>query len=145
MNRQAEVKQMNSKQLIEVATELKIVGRHDMRKQQLLDAVLKLIPDEIVTQETVEDKPRPKKDYVASLKGGEIVAFRLGEKKVISGMVMDVTDEATFSIQTKAGTLYSVKKSNVIWVKTGTKWPKWVFDQFGKGVSICQEKSQMQA
>ena len=33
-------------------------------------------------------------------------------------------------VESKKGTRYNLNPDNIIWVKTGTRWPKWVFSLF---------------
>ncbi len=63
--------------------------------------------------------------YISNLKEGQILAFRSGES-VISGKVHEIKEDM-LTIQTKNGTNYIIRNSDIVWVKTGQRWPKGVF------------------
>lgn len=80
------------------------------------------------------EKVKTKKDYVDDVKIGQIVAFKIiipvglngPEEKALSGMIKEIRKN-TFIIETKNGTIFNVKKDDVIWVKTGKRFPKGVY------------------
>lgn len=67
-------------------------------------------------------------------KEGVLVAFeRIDEldnhkHKVLSGMIVNVFD-TTFEVKTKNGKMFVVPKHSVLWVKTGKRWPKGIYQQ----------------
>ncbi len=68
-------------------------------------------------------------EYVDSLVNGQLIAFKIGsgdKEKVISGMVKEVNNSYVIT-ETKNGVKFNVKKKNIIWVKTGERWPKGVY------------------
>ncbi len=100
-------------ELLSLAKQNNITGRHKMRKSELIDALVALNKDE-------------KKKYVENAKIGTIIAFKVNDTKVISGKIEEIT-KTGFVVKTKNGVRFMVRKKNVIWVKTGQRWPKGVY------------------
>lgn len=126
------------KELLIIAKEYQIVGRHDMKKQQLIDAIIESKKDmDEITTSTVN---KTHDDYVKNLKLGDIIAFQFyspfGKKIVRSAKVVDAhPGEIGLTVQDKIGNEYFVYKSNILWVKTGKRWPKYIYSMF-KGETI---------
>lgn len=64
--------------------------------------------------------------FLNSLTIGNIVAFRV-EDKMYSGKIVKIDGEE-LTIQTKNGSVYYIFKSDVVWVKNGTFWPKGIYN-----------------
>lgn len=133
------------KELRDIAKELNISGRWDMTKQELIEAITAAqVSDRDITFETdcVAQEPQTdERDMDAVLKRleraepGVLVAFkrRSNEDVAMSGKLVSVDNaKGKVYIESKKGTLFEVKKSNVIWVKTGKYWPKGVHALFKK-------------
>lgn len=85
---------------------------------------------------------RSKDDYIMKAKEGEIIAFRLnfqskqGVKltKVISGKILknDIIEEL-LTVETRNSLKYGVPYSSIIWVKTGERWPRGVYEEMKQG------------
>lgn len=124
------------KELLAIAKEYQIVGRHDMKKQQLIDAIVEVVEIEKALRETntsVANKTHD--DYVKNLKSGDIIAFQFhspfGKKITRSAKVIDLhPGEVGLTVQDKIGNKYFVYKSNILWVKTGKRWPKYIYSMF---------------
>lgn len=124
------------KELLAIAKEYQIVGRHDMKKQQLIDAIAEVVEIEKSLGETdasVANKTHD--DYVKNLKQGDIIAFQFhnpfGKKITRSAKVIDpYPGEIGTTVQDKIGNKYFVYKSNILWVKTGKRWPKYIYSMF---------------
>jgi hypothetical protein len=69
---------------------------------------------------------RQKYTYVDSAKIGMLIAFKVNDTKVLSGMI-DEIHKHEFVVTTRNGIRFTIRKNNVIWVKTGTRWPKGVY------------------
>lgn len=85
---------------------------------------------------------RSKDDYIVKSKEGEIVAFRLNFKsrqnvnltKVISGKILSNENEKELlTVETRNGLQYGVPYSAIIWVKTGERWPRGVYEEMKEG------------
>lgn len=152
------------KELLEVAKQDHIVGRHDMSKNELIMALVEPYDNAEPEEETdlesavlkqlkeINADPesdfgttrikRPKSEYIDNMTTGAIVAFKVNEAKVISGKVLKHDDDKLeFTIETKNGIRFMVKRKNIIWVKVGDKWPKGVYDLLvGGGKSYASAK-----
>lgn len=89
-----------------------------------------------------EGNSKTKDDYIVDAEEGVIVAFRLNFKaksgvkltKVISGKILENNQEdEQYVIETRNGLKYGVPYSAVVWVKTGNRWPKGVYEEMKKG------------
>ena len=131
-----ELKNKTVKELRELAKEHGIVGRWDMNKAQLIEALSKvdveldfIISDEIKTNpEGSQNVTKTTLDYLNSVSAGTLVAFKRGGKDIaMSGKLVEITTSGNVIVQSKKGTMFNLHPENIIWVKTGTRWPKWVF------------------
>lgn len=115
------------KELRDLAKEMNISGRWDMTKQQLIEAIenASMKQDEVPTKTTA--------DYLSNIEPGTLVAFKRNNNKelAMSGKFISFIDGKAV-VETKKGTQFRVKPENIIWVKTGARWPKWVFSLFNK-------------
>lgn len=121
------------KELLVIAKEYQIVGRHDMKKQQLIDAIVELEKASDETVASVVNKTHD--DYVKNLKSGDIIAFQFhspfGKKIARSAKVIDPhPGEVGLTVQDKIGNKYFVYRSKILWVKTGKRWPKYIYSMF---------------
>lgn len=126
------------KELLIIAKEYQIVGRHDMKKQQLIDAIID--HEKFLSETNAKSVNRMHEDYIRNIKQNDIVAFQFyspfGRKIVRSAKVVDVhPDKIGFTVQDKVGNEYFVYKSNILWVKTGKRWPKYIYSMF-KGETV---------
>lgn len=90
---------------------------------------------------------RTKSDYIQSAEPGLIVAFRLNFSskqdvnltKVISGKIIsnDKGDEILV-VETRNGLQYGVPYDLVVWVKTGERWPKGVYEEMKRGSVVVK-------
>jgi hypothetical protein len=101
-----------------------------------------------------EQESKSKEDYIVDAQEGIIVAFRLnfesnaGVKltKVISGKILENNkDDETYVIETRNGLKYGVPYAAVVWVKTGNRWPKGVYEEMKKGsVEVKEDEKDVQ-
>lgn len=143
------------KELRELAKELNISGRWDMTKDQLIDAILgaevventnesESAKDEckVDNQENVvevEDKVEKesanvdvdmaqKMPYIENIEIGTLVAFRLSNGKVKSAKVTrKSTKNRKLKLETDYGAEYIVSFNDIVWVRTGKRWPRGVY------------------
>ena len=162
------------KELREIATELAITGRWDMTKQQLIDAILgakevkvneceeESAKDEckvdnhecenVETEDKVENESvnvnvnmKQKMTYVENVNIGTIVAFRLSNGKVKSAMVTKKsTKNRKLKLETDYGAEYIISFDDVVWVRTGKRWPKGVYKLL-KGQVNANGKEKIEA
>jgi transcription termination factor Rho len=129
-----ELEKKTVKELRVIAKEYEIVGRHDMRKAELIKAIdeaqgfEKEIKDCLIengTFKAISDNASRKR-YIESAKVGFIIAFKVNENRVLSGKIAEIYKDK-FVVETKTKVKFMVKKKNVLWVKTGARWPKGIY------------------
>ena len=92
-----------------------------------------------VIEEPVSEKSEMKTDevvisqnrvqYIESAVIGTLIAFRLPNGKVKSAKIIKKsTSKRRFMVETKYGAQFIVNYDDVIWVKTGSRWPKGVYN-----------------
>ena len=82
-----------------------------------------------------------KMPYIEQATIGTIVAFRLANGKVKSAMIVKKsTKNRRFMVETEYKAQYIVDYENVIWVRTGDRWPRGVY-RLLKGLVGDEEKA----
>lgn len=72
---------------------------------------------------------RPRSSYINNAQVGSIIAFYLPDSSVKSaGIVKKSTRERKFLVRTKYGSKFLISFDDVVWVKTTSWWPKWVYN-----------------
>lgn len=168
------------KELRVIATELKITGRWEMTKEQLIDAILGATSAKVGEHENVagenlqsandevkadnqgcenveaEDKVEnesagvnvnmeQKMSYIENIDIGTIVAFRLSNGKVKSAKVTrKSTKNRKLKLETDYGAEYIVSYEDIIWVRTGKRWPRGVYKLL-KGQVDANGKEKIEA
>lgn len=145
------------KELRSLAKEMNITGRWDMKKEQLIEAILRAEEVKTTTkeekeesakdehkvdnQENVEVENKEEKEsassdvdmkqkmpYIENIKIGTLVAFRLSNGKVKSAKVArKSTKKCKLKLETNYGAEYIVSFDDIVWVRTGKRWPKGVY------------------
>lgn len=142
------------KELRELAKELSISGRWNITEEQLIDAILgakaleknnesESAKDEckIDNHKVVEVEGKTEKEsasvnidmtrkmpYIENVKIGTLVAFRLPNGKVKSAKVIrKSTKNRKLKLETNYGAKYIVSYDDIIWVRTGKRWPRGVY------------------
>lgn len=156
------------KELRELAKEMNISGRWDMTKGQLIEAILgakevkttaekeesakdehKVDNQENVEVENKEEKKSASSDvdmkqkmpYIENIEIGTLVAFRLSNGKVKSAKVTrKSTKNRKLKLETDYGAEYIVSFDDIVWVRTGKRWPRGVYKLL-KG-KVDNEKEQ---
>lgn len=157
------------KELRELAKELNISGRWNMTKDQLIEAILgaevvqvtnesESAKDEckidnqenIVEVENKDEKEstnvdvnmKQKMPYIENVEIGALVAFRLSNGRVKSAKVTrKSTKNRKLKLETDYGAEYIVSFDDIVWVRTGKRWPKGVY-RLLKGLDCNNEKEQ---
>lgn len=166
------------KELRLIATELEIIGRWDMTKEQLIDAILRAKSVEENKQENVVDKnPQSANDeyevdnhenvevenkdenesanvkvnmeqkmsYIENIDIGTIVAFKLSNGKVKSAKVTrKSTKNRKLKLETDYGAEYIISYEDIVWVRTGKRWPRGVYKLL-KGQVDANGKEKIEA
>lgn len=161
------------KELRELAKERNISGRWDMTKPQLIEAILGTeVVGEPVKNESVKDEVKvdnleesgvdveakekesasaeidmqQKLQYVENIAIGTIVAFRLSNGKVKSAKVAKKsTKNRKLKLETDYGAEYIVNYEDIVWVRTGKRWPKGVYKLLKGLVDDDGKKEQVEA
>ena len=142
------------KELRELAKDMNISGRWDMTKEQLIDAILgaevvkttnesesakdecKVDNHNIVEVEIKDEKEsanvnidmKQKMPYIENIEIGTLVAFRLSNGKVKSAKVMrKSTKNRKLKLETDYGAEYIASFDDIVWVRTGKRWPRGVY------------------
>lgn len=135
--------------LREIAKKYDISGRWDMTKEQLIAAILgaekKSVSENKSAKEEekvgnqdaeVEDKVEKesasineeKEMYIANANVGTLVAFRLSNGKVKSAKITrKSSSKRRFKLETSYGAEYIVPFEDIIWVRTGKRWPRGIY------------------
>lgn len=119
MHKKCDLEMMKLPALLLIAKERNIRGRHEMRKNQIIDAIIE-------TNEPEAPEIGDRTKYVDNIRIGVLVAFRVNDQKALSGKIEEI-HVAGFVVKTKNGIRFNVRKKNIMWVKTGERWPKGVY------------------
>ena len=95
---------------------------------------------------------RSQADYINNIDIGMIIAFKVSPDKAISAKVEDIDYDTekegitsrtltTVYCRTKNGIEYKVPRKAIIWVKTGTRWPRGIFLQLKRGAENTNNNS----
>ena len=83
-----------------------------------------------------ENEVRTKDSYIDNIEIGMIIAFNIAKGKAMSAKVMSINSEDnTFLCKAIDGTPYKVPRCSIIWVKTGKRWPRGIFQKLLAGSS----------
>jgi hypothetical protein len=140
-----------------IAKRLNIKGRHDMKKAELISAILSKESEKVADEEVDEDEEdvdtenenkdeaaitecKGKESYINDIEKGSLLAFKLPNKKVLSGKVLNVKDD-TLYMETKNGKKYQIQKKDIFWVKTGERWPRGVYKLL-KGEEVLADECE---
>ena len=83
-----------------------------------------------------------KSEYLSKAKAGSIVAFRTKNGKVKSAaIVYNDTANKKVHLETKYEVKFVANYNDVLWVKTGRRWPKYIFNLL-KGIENNNEEQQ---
>lgn len=139
---------MTYKELIKEAKELKIVGRWDMRKDELIKAIEAKKKEASKAEEKAEEIKlipiRKKEDrssksaYIENVEPGVMVAFKFANKAKSAKLIARNSKERKLKLVTSYGKEYIVSYDDVLWIKTGPRWPKGVY-RLLKGLEANEE------
>lgn len=129
-----ELEGKNARDLMKMATTLGIKGAWDMKKAQVIERIIF-----VKTQENAETaKTESEKDdsvderkmrYIEDVEIGTLVAFKDNASgKVRSAKVMKKSSsKRKLMVETEYGASFVIPFTDVLWVKTGTRWPRGIF------------------
>ena len=147
----------NCKELREIAKGLKIQGRWDMTKEELITNIMAAsengksdvdeindqnITDECKSDDQVHINMEQKMRYIENVELGTIVAFRLANGRVKSAKVVKKsTKSRKLKLETNYNAEYIVSYDDIICVRTGKRWPKGVYELLKGKADNGKEKS----
>lgn len=118
------------------------------KKDELIEAILKAgvfeekkesESDSVESSAKVENKVEVKDNsvnklkYLKNIECGTIVAFKINDDKVISAKVIKKsTPRKKLMLETSYGQQYTADWDDVVWVKTGKRWPRGIYNMFQK-------------
>jgi 5,10-methenyltetrahydromethanopterin hydrogenase len=70
-----------------------------------------------------------KKKYLDRAKVGTIVAFECADGTTKSAKILSKNDEHHIVLETAYGTRYVIEQRQILWVKTGPRWPRGIYNQ----------------
>jgi hypothetical protein len=109
------------------ATANNVAGRSKMNKAQLFEAV-----ERAVCAKRRENTEK----YISKMVAGDLLAVEFEPGKALTGKFTKWTENSEFELEMKSGTVKQFKSSQILWVKTAGRWPRWVYEMFpGKGVN----------
>jgi len=117
------------------------------KKAELVESLLEKRKEErppisvepVKVSEPVEDKAEEafaKQRYIETAEVGSLVAFKVPSKedKVDSAKILHRSSKrAVLEVENKQGERYVVPYENILWVRTGLRWPKGVYELLTKG------------
>ena len=134
-------------ELRKIAPKAGVKNCRKLKKAELIDAIIDEQPIDVENEEveSVSEKSEVKTEevvvvpavttvsnreaYVDSAKVDMIVAFKLPNGKVKSAKIIKrSTPKRRFLVETKYGAQFVISFDDVVWVKTGTRWPKYVYN-----------------
>lgn len=134
-------------ELRKIGPKVGVKGCRKLKKVELINAIIDEQPIDVENKEveSVSEKSEVKTEevivapavptvsnreaYVDSAKVDMIVAFKLPNGKVKSAKIIKrSTPKRRFMVETKYGAQFVISFDDVIWVKTGTRWPKHVYN-----------------
>lgn len=149
-----ELEAKKAKELQKIASkEFGIKGAYDMRKGECVDRILEYQRDFKKAEREAErkikeaEKTESKEAYLEGAPLGTLVAFKVpdtaivrpGEKKVKSAKIVGRNiSKKKLRLQTEYDAFYIVPFENILWVKTGSRWPRSIYNLL-KGVTKLEE------
>ena len=113
-------------------------GKSSLKKQELIDELeakeedaskrftkaLKEMSEEI----SEDNKQQAKMEYVERAEIGALVAFKLPDGKVKSAKVINrSSSKRKLKLETQYGAQFIISYEDVLWVRTGPRWPHGVY------------------
>lgn len=87
-----------------------------------------------IDNKDVENKFEQKMRYIVNAPFGTLVAFRLPNGKVKSAKIVNRASKSQkLKLETAYGRQYIIPYSDVVWIKSTSKWPRGVYNQL-KGI-----------
>ena len=131
-----ELNQFNKNELLILAKAYNITGRWDMSKDELINSI-----------KAAKEKIKEKRDmtikdgYIEKVNLGCLVAFKTSNGKVKSAKIVKRSiKERMLLLETEYKSVYKVSFDDVLWVKTGNRWPKGIYELLKGRVKLNEEE-----
>lgn len=121
-------------ELLSIAKEYGVVGRHNMVKpvlrRSIIDAINKQITETIEADITDVHECKPKLDYINTAVPGSIVAFNDCKSNRMRSAKVVETDPVnkTMKLETEYGMIFNVRYEDITWVRTTNRWPRGIYN-----------------
>lgn len=161
MGEKEKLNELKVHELLAVAKNLRIKNRHNMSKGELIHNIVKVqkADEEYLGLDSksmvkigqataagfIEGMNGTKKNaeqYLEMIQPGTIIAVKIekfGKTKYISAAFQNINrQKKIIKVITSYGVEHVVEFKNVLWVKTGKRWPKHVFELL-RGVSEAEK------
>lgn len=143
-----ELMEKKKSEIMKIAEELGVnryKGKNALTKEELVDNIIstqqannhdkKSNEKQQVENKDISESRDVKDRYLDTAEIGCLVAFKIETGKVKSAKIVKrSTSGRKLKVETAYGMEYIVPYDNVLWVKTGTRWPKGVY-MLLKGIS----------
>lgn len=84
-----------------------------------------------------------KRPYLKRAKKGDLIAYKVSEMKASSGkIVKKFDDKKIIKVVTEYGREDLVNYSEILWIKTGSRWPKGVYEMLKGKCSDEEERAK---
>ena len=89
-----------------------------------------------------QDVTTDKLDYILNAKVGDLVAFMISDTKAESAKIVNKqASKRKLQLETQYGKEYEIDYKDVLWIKTGSRWPKGIY-RLLKGMTSDEETKQ---
>lgn len=142
------LQKQKAKELMKLATSLGVKGSWTMKKAEVIKAILDVqnqnptTPDEdsannvpetvdvpIESEEDKEERIQAKLEYVETAPIGSLIAFYAPDGKVRTAKITKRSvKNQKLKVQTEYKAEYIIPFTDVLWVRTGTRWPRGVYN-----------------
>ena len=163
MARMKEYAELTVKELRDKAKVLNISGHWDMTKPQLIEAIVRAENAEVKESESATEEitidndevnvetetkrensvsinMEQKQKYLDNIQIGALVAFKVSETKAKSAKVIKKsTKSRKLMVETSYGTTHVIPFEDILWVRTGARWPRGVYNML-KGIGEENEE-----
>ena len=151
---------LTCKELRNIAKDYNIVGRWDMTKPQLIEAILDVENAKVSVENSnvvkndnitinnsngmkLAENDANKMRYVRDVNIGVIVAFKDGDKVRSAKVVRKSTNRNILKLEDRRGREFLVSYNDVIWVRTGHRWPRGVYELLTGGRKYDKAKTSI--
>lgn len=90
----------------------------------------------------VKDNSENKLKYLENIECGTIIAFNTDGKVISAKVIKKSLSRKKLMVETSYGKSYTIGWEDVIWVKTGKRWPKGIYNMFKKNVGVKNEEAK---